>query len=261
MRSFGEGRRYELAVLLTAMREQAGYTQAQVAEQLLWSPTKMSRLEGGKRAPVLSDLLLLLPLYSIPAAQHEPIMKLARSARAKPLYDCFSDILDDCEITYYEAIGDADLVREHSGPLIPPILRTRQYDNAVHAAGIGPIAPGRWLALMNEVQPAILTHIPENLIFVMDESALKRQVGTRTIMREQRQHLDSLSAYCQILYVPFDAGPFGADSFSLLHWKHDPHTMLCLPGRVAPMHISRNAKAIRTANTIWSQLVKVAKPI
>ncbi len=260
MSSFGDGRRYELAVLLSAMREQAGFTQVQVAEALMWSTTKMSRLESGNRKPILSDLLLLLPLYAIPVAQHQAIIQLARAARADALYASFSDILDPGEITYYEAFGDADVVRVHSGPLIPQVLRTREYDDAVHAA-VGRSAPGRWLRLMNEVQPSLLNHAPENLIFVIDESALKRQVGTRSVMRHQLEHLYFLSEQCQILYIPFHAGPFGPDCFTLLDWKNDPQaSLLCLPAHIVPTRISRDTKAIRAADRLWSELTAIAAP-
>lgn len=263
MSSFGEGRRYELAVLLQAMREQAGLTQAEVAEELMWSASKMSRLEGGQKKPILSDLLLLLPLYQIPTAQHAAIIQLARNARAAPLYASFRDILDDGEITYYEALGDADCIREHSGPLIPQVLRTREYDAIVQAATRKSTAPERWMRLMTDVQQSLQTHTPNTRIYVLDESALRRQVGNRSVMRNQRNYLDRLAKNCKILYVPFAAGAFEPDFFSLLTWNNEPAaTMLALPARlIPPMRINRDTRAIKTAETMWSHLISIAKPL
>lgn len=263
MSSFGEGRRYELAILLQAMREQAGLTQAEVAAELMWSTSKMSRLEGGQKRPILSDLLLLLPLYQIPTAQHAAIIQLARNARATPLYASFRDILDDGEITYYEALGDADCVRESSGPLIPQVLRTREYDTIVKAATHRSTAPERWLGLMTEVQRSLQAHTPDTRIYVLDESALRRQVGNRSVMRNQRDHLDHLAEHCKILVVPFAAGAFEPDFFTLLTWKNEPTaTMLALPARlIPPMRINRDTRAIKTAETMWSQLISIAKPL
>ena len=157
MSSFGEAGRHELAEVLQRLRIRAGFTQGEVADQLLWSCSKMSRIESGTRSPILSDLLLLLPLYDVPQAERTAIINLARAARSKPAYIDFHDVLTVSEMAYYEAFTSADVIREYSGPLIPLLLRTTRYCEQIHLTGPRPMARTRWNALMNRYRRALDT--------------------------------------------------------------------------------------------------------
>src|SRR5262249_30221312 len=58
-------RRRELGAVLRALRTERGFTVEQVAEQLLCSPSKVSRMETGQRGATLRDIRDLCDLYGV----------------------------------------------------------------------------------------------------------------------------------------------------------------------------------------------------
>ena len=74
-------RQRELGKRLRELRSQHDLTVEDVAEKLLCSATKVSRLETGARRPSLRDVRDLCVLYGIDEASSIELMSLARGAR------------------------------------------------------------------------------------------------------------------------------------------------------------------------------------
>src|SRR5215470_18610464 len=75
-------RQRELGTRLRGLRNEHSMTVEQVAERLLCSTTKISRLETGARRPSLRDVRDLCELYELDEPTSAELMSLAREARA-----------------------------------------------------------------------------------------------------------------------------------------------------------------------------------
>ena len=74
-------RQRELGKRLRVLRNEHGLTVEDVAEKLLCSATKISRLETGARRPSLRDVRDLSGLYGVDEVTSAALMDLARGAR------------------------------------------------------------------------------------------------------------------------------------------------------------------------------------
>src|SRR3954471_6829049 len=93
-------RRRQLANRLREMRHSTGMTVEQVAERLLCSPAKISRIETGQRGVSQRDVRDLCAIYGV--ADSETISRLmewSREARAPGLKQQWGDLGDDAIYT------------------------------------------------------------------------------------------------------------------------------------------------------------------
>src|SRR5690349_6512002 len=77
-------RRRELGASLKALRTQRGFTAEQVAERLVVSPSKVSRLETGQRGASARDINDLCDLYEVNDEQRERLLELAVKGKQRP---------------------------------------------------------------------------------------------------------------------------------------------------------------------------------
>lgn len=76
-------RRRELGVLLRELRTRAGLTIDEVAERLLCSPSKVSRIETAQRALSLRDVRDLCDIYGVnEETERERLMELSQRESA-----------------------------------------------------------------------------------------------------------------------------------------------------------------------------------
>ncbi len=123
--------RLRLSTRLRAARKALGLTQGEVADLVLWSYAKYSRVEGGSRGTSGSDLLLLMPRLQIPEEEHPLLLAMARQSQQKSAYARYSNILGAGAIECFDATAVAHEVHEFSSHLIPLMLRTEAYQAAL----------------------------------------------------------------------------------------------------------------------------------
>ena len=85
-------RQRELGKRLRELRLEHGLTVEDVAEKLLCSPTKVSRLETGTRRPSLRDVRDLTGIYGVDEAGSAALMDLARGAREQVWWTQYLDL-------------------------------------------------------------------------------------------------------------------------------------------------------------------------
>jgi transcriptional regulator with XRE-family HTH domain len=82
----------ELGTQLRELRNQRGHTVEDVAEDFLWSTTKVSRIEIGARCPSLLDVRDLCVRYGIDWLARAKLMALARDARERGWWTEYGDL-------------------------------------------------------------------------------------------------------------------------------------------------------------------------
>jgi len=218
-------RRRRLGQELRRLRELKGMTAEAVAERLLVSQSKISRLENGRRSISQRDVRDLCGVYEVEDHRIvDSLMQMAKESRQQGWWHAFGDI------PYSVYIGletDAASVRNYESLLVPGLLQTREYAEAV-LDGMEPEATPADNAKRVEVRMKRQERINDPLTplrfwAVVDESALRRIVGNRRIMREQLERLIDLSRepHVTVQVLPFTVGahPGMVGTFSLLEFS------------------------------------------
>jgi transcriptional regulator with XRE-family HTH domain len=199
-------RRRQLGAALRRHRIDAGLSLAQVADQLLLSPSKISRIETAQRSISARDVRDLMNLYRVtdPEARGE-LMKLVEESRETAWWAQY-----DIGPGYERLIGlegAAATICDYQLGTVPGLLQTPEYAQAV---------VGAWTddpdVIRNsvEVRLARQQNLSEHTLLkiVVDESAIRRSVGDRRIMRDQIRRLIEMSGRAELEFrvVPFSAG-------------------------------------------------------
>ncbi|WP_299537850.1 helix-turn-helix transcriptional regulator [uncultured Streptomyces sp.] len=203
-------RRRRLGQELRRLREQKNMTAEEVADRLLVSQSKISRLENGRRSISQRDVRDLCNVYEVEDERIvESLMQMAKDSRQQGWWHAFGDI------PYSVYIGletDAESLRGYEPQLIPGLLQTRAYAEAL-ITGALPEAPPTDIEKRVNVRARRQDRIsdaerPLRLWVVIDEAALHRVVGGRQIMIEQLEHLveQSKLPHVTVQVLPFDMG-------------------------------------------------------
>jgi transcriptional regulator with XRE-family HTH domain len=216
-------RRRELASQLRDLRKQSGRTVEDVAGELLCSPPKISRIETGVRPASLRDVRDLCTIYGVDDALRDRLMSLAREAKQQGWWDKYEDIAID------RLIGleiEATQISSYESCVIPWMFQTREYAQAVIRGTLPRIAAHildeRVTARLTR-QEIITRESPPHFWSLVDESALRRRVGSNQVMRDQLEGMAELAAIpnMTLQVVPFSLGahPGLDNTFTLLEFQ------------------------------------------
>jgi transcriptional regulator with XRE-family HTH domain len=211
--------RRRLRISLRYWRDQRLITQKQVAEALDWSMSKVVRIESGAVRVSMTDLRALLALYKISDEDEvSRLTGLARVARQQPSYQDYPNALNPDFENFLIYESSAVAIETFQSLLIPGLLQTENYARAImQAAGIVPHEEGVALRLMRQ---GILAEADAPFLrCIVDEAALRRQVGGPAVMREQLLRLkDADGQRVSVGIIPFTAGahPSMSESFTIL---------------------------------------------
>jgi transcriptional regulator with XRE-family HTH domain len=257
-------RRRRLAHELRRLREAAGLTCEQVAAQLDCSASKISRMETGKVSATPRDVRDVAALYGVTADLRDSLIQLARESRQKDWWHAYADRVQPQLGIYLDMEGEASEIRIYRVGRIPTLLQTAEYAHATFVPGpaSGPQSEDSLsVPLMTERLRRARVSKPK-FWAVLDEAALRRQVGGREVMHAQIEHLIALSAApCTFLQViPFSSGAYAAMGMPFVIFtfpdRCDPD-MVCVPYTTGALWIEDEAE-VRTYGEFFNQLQAAA---
>ncbi|MBY8343511.1 helix-turn-helix domain-containing protein [Streptomyces spinosirectus] len=203
-------RRRRLGQELRRLRELKGMTAEEVAERLLVSQSKISRLENGRRSISQRDVRDLCGVYEVEDHRIvDSLMQMAKDSRQQGWWHSFGDI------PYSVYIGletDAASLRVYDPQVVPGLLQTRQYAEALITGALPETAATdiekRVQVRLRRQERITAPDNPLRLWTVMDEAALRRVVGNRSLMRDQLEQLveHSQLPHVTVQVIPFDMG-------------------------------------------------------
>ncbi|MFJ3825874.1 helix-turn-helix domain-containing protein [Streptomyces nodosus] len=203
-------RRRRLGQELRRLRELKGMTAEEVAERLLVSQSKISRLENGRRSISQRDVRDLCGVYEVEDQRVvDSLMEMARDSRQQGWWHAFGDI------PYSVYIGletDAESLRVYEPQIVTGLLQTRAYAEALIEGALPETPPAdidkRVQVRMRRQERITAENNPLRLWLVLDEAALRRVVGSHHVMREQLEHLVEMSRlpHVTVQVLPFDVG-------------------------------------------------------
>jgi transcriptional regulator with XRE-family HTH domain len=242
-------RRRELGVRLRTLRLEQGLTVEQVAELLLCSPSKVSRMETGQRGATPRDIRDLCRIYSVSdAAQVAYMMELAREGKQQGWWQTHD--LDFA--AYVDLEQAAKATSYYQSSVVPGLLQTVDYMRGMYAGGLpGEITPERADELMKvrfRRQEILTRDPPLPLHTILDEAVLRRIVGSPATMAAQLQHLtvvaDSPNVTLQVLPFATGAHPAMESMFNILEFDV-VSPVVYVEGLMGMLYIERESDVTR----------------
>lgn len=227
--------RRRLRTELLAARIGRDLTQQRVAEAMDWSMSKMNRIEKAKTGISTNDLRALLRFYGITDKEHtEQLVALAREARQTPWWRSYSDVApaELLELIDYEAASS--VISQFEIMFVPGILQTEDYASAVLRAfydekstdGISAERVSRLVDLRTQRRALLTSENAPDFAFVLDESVIRRPVGSPSIMSKQLHHLVDVMELSNVTIqvAPFSTGvyPGMKGAFEHVHFADTP---------------------------------------
>jgi transcriptional regulator with XRE-family HTH domain len=199
-------RRRELGIRLRKLRTDASLTIEEVAQHLLCSPSKVSRMETGQRVATARDIRDLCALYNVEDPARSELMRLSREARERSWWRQYGDLGVVASLIDYQA--GASSIIEYDSFLVPGLLQTEEYARAA-IRGFLPMIRDDVLEERVEArmrrQRLLEQDDSPRLWTLLDESVLLRHVGGIPVMRGQ---LERLRDWARLPHVTVQVIPF-----------------------------------------------------
>ena len=190
-------------------REKTGWSQAELATRLFCSEPKVGHLETGYRTPADIDICTALDRVFGLDGHFEGMYPLIKREQ-----------LPNVLWKFIEAEAEAVDIKVYETQVIPGLLQTEAYARAVFQAGFAQRSVDERVATRLERQRILDRKNPPRLLVVIDEPALRRQVGGPAVMKEQYAHLLAMAerGNVKIQIIPMDTGAHAGlqGSFHLL---------------------------------------------
>jgi transcriptional regulator with XRE-family HTH domain len=226
-------RRRRLAAELRGIRESKGKSGDSVAAALKWSPSKISRYERARTGLRPREVERLLDYYEINGPRRELLLALAEEASHKGWWEEYADSLSE---DYQQFIGlehEATSIAIWHVDVVTGLLQTEAYAKHIISSysRVEPVPPGmigRLVGVRLQRQH-VLSRGELHLSVVLDESILKRRIGSDSLMYDQLHHLaraaERPNLTLQIL--PLDAQhTITGESFVIFGFGEDSDAML-----------------------------------
>jgi transcriptional regulator with XRE-family HTH domain len=249
-------RQRELGARLRGFRIDRGMTVEHVANELLCSATKISRLETGARRPSLRDVRDLCALYELDETTSAELMSLARGAREPGWWSTYEDLNLD---PYIGLEQEAVAITCYSMSYIPGLLQTAGYADGIIKT-IAPkmeahIAGQRVEARMRRQQVLEKANRPRYDV-LLDEAVMHRGVGGPGVMAGQLDRVLEVMRLgrAAVQVIPFSAGAYAAleGYFSLLEFAEnsDLRPMVFVEGLSTNLYLERESDVARYREAI-----------
>jgi transcriptional regulator with XRE-family HTH domain len=231
-------------------------TVEEVAERLLCSATKISRLETGVRRPSLRDVRDLCALYDVDEATAAEFMSLARDARQAGWWTQYDDLNLD---PYIGLEAEATAITCYSMYYVPGLLQTEDYARGI----IKTVAPKMETHIVQQRVEARLRR--QHLLadasrpryqVLLDEAVIRRGVGGPSLMAAQLDKiLDTVHReMVTVQVIPFAAGAYAAADGYFVLLEFDEHSnlwpLVYVEGLTDNQYLQRGADIVRYRETI-----------
>jgi hypothetical protein len=253
--------RWQLARELRSLREAAGRTHAEIADALRCSDWKIYKIESGDLGVGRPDLLVMLESYGVTDERvRETLLDLQKQGKVRGWWAKYGQL----PVPYVMYIGlesAATEVKNFELAAVPGLLQTEDYARALLTAqGLVPDPT----QIEKRVQVRIARQVclqdqpPLSLWTIIDEGALRRQIGGRAIMHEQLDHLISASQLPNVTVqvLPFSEGghPGTLGSIAILEFPVDVHSPVAYVESFAGDVYMEKEDDLRRANMVFTHM-------
>jgi transcriptional regulator with XRE-family HTH domain len=201
-----------LAGELRNLRQAAGLTREDAAEQTNINSATLYRIETAKARPQRRTLLTLLDKYGVTdPAGRAALVELSKQATQLGWLQAYESELPEEYTTYISFESEARSVRNYESLFVPGLLQTEGYTRGVVTASL-PYASNEEIQQRVETrtqrQASINKDDPLKLWVIVDEAVLHREVGGAEVMADQLRHLLDMARQPHITFqvLPYKVG-------------------------------------------------------
>ncbi|GAA4538309.1 helix-turn-helix domain-containing protein [Amycolatopsis samaneae] len=205
-----------IAFEMKRLREASGHDRSAAAARIGKATTVIAHIETARNLPAPADLELLLDFYGVP--EHVSLFRdmVRRAKRNRDWWIKFKDaVIGDFDVFLALETGAARISSADMN-VIPGLFQTRDYARAIFRNGETGMSDEQ-IAVKVDLRMARQTILDrENdaprVWAILDEGALRRQVGGPAVMHDQLQRLAELAEKpnVDIQVLPFAAGAHAA---------------------------------------------------
>ncbi|GAA2276860.1 helix-turn-helix transcriptional regulator [Streptomyces atrovirens] len=208
-------RRRQLGVMLRKLRARKGMTLEEAGGLVGVSKATVSRYEtqAGPVKWIVVDALCRE--YGATDAEREAVVRLAKDAKQQGWWSSFADSIPE-SMNLLLTLEDEAVREDHfSCVYVPGLLQTRAYSTALQKANEIPLEPAeieRLVDIRMKRQEILIRPKPFRLWAILDESVIRRVVGSPETMKEQLGRLLEVneSPHITLQVLPFSNGAHGA---------------------------------------------------
>lgn len=202
-------------------------SQSEAAKRIDTTAGRIGHFESGRNLPKLPDVEVLLPYYGADELI-EGFKDLIVQARTAPqVFEPDESITLPPGFDLYLGLEQgASKIFSYDAVVVKGILQSRRYAEAAVRGPLGDVPEGRIADLveLRMRRQTILDRVepPLEVVTVIDEAILRKEIGGRAVAAEQLAHLETISARpnVSIRVLPYAAGahPSLHGSFTLLEF-------------------------------------------
>ena len=255
-------RRRELGYLLRKLRIDRGLSVDDVTKRLLFSATKVSRLETGRAGASPRDIRDLCVLYEIAdPGERERLMSLAREGKQRAWWQ-------ELALPYATYVGleaEATSLSAYNSDIISGLLQVEGYARAILEVAdppLDPVAVEQRIEARVKRQDILEQDIGPVLHCILDEGALHRPIGGSAVMQDQLTRIVEVAALPKVTFqlIPLTIGAHPAlDSTFVIIEFDEPmvNDVIYVEGAVGNIYLE-SATDLERYRRIFSRLRVIA---
>ncbi|NIL41446.1 helix-turn-helix domain-containing protein [Salinispora arenicola] len=254
-----------LGIALRTHREAAGLTLESAADEISSTRSTLSRYENAQTLVSPAIVRALLTLYGVPPDEVAAAVQLAKDARKPGWWVSYSYLLDRRTIDFIALEAEATGIANFEPSVVPGLLQTADYVRGVMRGGPHTLTDDeveQRVQLRLDRQQRLTAPNPPILDAIIDEGALLRPVGDRTVTAAQLEHLLKASDLpnVTIQVIPLAAGYHRGTrgSLHILEFADPEDPFIASVETVAGQMVLDRPGDLRTCTKIMEHLRSVA---
>ncbi|WP_019871141.1 helix-turn-helix domain-containing protein [Salinispora oceanensis] len=254
-----------LGIALRTHREAAGLTLESAADEISSTRSTLSRYENAQTLVSPAVVRALLTLYGVAPDEIAAATQLAKDARKPGWWVSYSYLLDRRTIDFIALEAEATAIANFEPSVVPGLLQTADYIRGVMRGGPHTLTDDeveQRVQLRLDRQQRLTAPHPPILDAIIDEGALLRPVGDRTVMAAQLSHLLKASDLPNVTVqvIPLAAGYHRGTrgSLHILEFADPEDPFIASVETVAGQMVLDRPGDLRTCTKIMENLRSVA---
>ncbi|RAY10639.1 XRE family transcriptional regulator [Actinomadura craniellae] len=204
-------RRRRLAAELRELRKASGHSREAVASHIGVAPSTITRIENADSTAPPPTVAAMLDFYGVTGEEKEIWVTVAKQARRRGWWSQYGDTIPDWFKFYVGLEEEASEIRSYQPEVVFGLLQTKGYMRAIMQSEVEPLSEGeleRRVEVRLKRQERLAGQDAPKMWIVLNESAIRREIGGRPVMSEQLLHLAELSQPGRLMLqvLPFTAG-------------------------------------------------------
>jgi len=191
---------------LRRLRENAELGSLEVADQLGWDRSKVSRIETARVHISVADCARLLELYGVDTPTKTSLVQLAREAKKRGWWTAYGDIFGGSYVDMEDVAFEID---DWESQVVPGLLQTPEYARHVIRAAFPDVADAeieRRLRARMARKPLLHRENPPRFHAVLDEAVFRRIQIDPDVLAGQIHALIETPPNVVVQILPFSAG-------------------------------------------------------